>query len=112
MKRINGVVFGFSARCGLYILTSEGEVYNLKDGTLRRVPLYKNSRGYLRFSYYGKWYTVHRAVYEAFIGTIPQGMVIDHIDEDRLNNRVDNLQVLTSGDNVRKHWALVKEGRV
>lgn len=33
---------------------------------------------------------------------IPAGCVIDHIDEDPLNNDVSNLRCLTNGDNVRE----------
>lgn len=33
---------------------------------------------------------------------IPAGYVVDHIDEDPLNNKLDNLQILTIGENARK----------
>ena len=39
---------------------------------------------------------VSRIVAEAFIGEIPDGMEVCHIDCDNGNNRLDNLQVLTS----------------
>jgi hypothetical protein len=45
------------------------------------------------------WKRVHRVVWEAFNGAITQAMVIDHIDEDKGNNRLDNLQMLTSSQN-------------
>ena len=37
----------------------------------------------------------HRIVYEAFNGPIPQGMTIDHIDQDKANNRLSNLRLAT-----------------
>ena len=46
--------------------------------------------------------TVHRLVYETFIGTIPSNMTIDHIDGDTHNNTVKNLQLLSPQDNTRK----------
>ena len=34
---------------------------------------------------------VHRLVLEAFVGPCPEGMVCRHLDGDRTNNRVENL---------------------
>ena len=48
-----------------------------------------------------KDYRVHRLVYQAFIGDIPNGMVIDHIDGDRNNNNINNLRCVTSSENKR-----------
>jgi hypothetical protein len=39
---------------------------------------------------------VHRAVYLAFVGPIPEGKQIDHIDGDPTNNHFSNLRVFTS----------------
>lgn len=47
-------------------------------------------------------YEVHRIIYSAFRGEIPKGMVIDHINHDKLDNRIENLQVMTSAENSRK----------
>ena len=38
---------------------------------------------------------VHRFVYECYHGIIPDGLVIDHINDDRIDNRLCNLQLLT-----------------
>lgn len=46
------------------------------------------------------YYLVHRAVYETFYGDIPQGMVINHIDGDKQNNRMDNLECVTHSENM------------
>lgn len=42
---------------------------------------------------------VHQLVYDAFIGPIPEGMVIDHIDRNKLNNDVSNLRAVTQSEN-------------
>ena len=42
----------------------------------------------------------HRLVYEAYVGTIPDGMEIDHIDGDPANNHVNNLRLVTHQQNV------------
>jgi hypothetical protein len=43
---------------------------------------------------------IHRLVAEAFIGDIPQGYVINHIDYDKANNQVGNLEIVTQRQNV------------
>jgi len=48
---------------------------------------------------------VHTAVFNSFNGTEPDGCrfnVIDHIDGDVLNNRLDNLQRISQSENVLK----------
>ena len=66
--------------------------------------------GYLRFSNGGEF--VHRMVYEYFSGkSIPDGYVIHHIDEDKVNNNIDNLilmndaehRILHMKDTIRKY---------
>jgi len=49
---------------------------------------------------------VHRLVYEAFKGKIPEGMHINHLDCDRSNNMLDNLQVVTPKENVYHSFAV------
>ncbi len=48
--------------------------------------------------------TVHGLVANSFLNHKPNGfkMVIDHIDDNPLNNRVDNLQIITHRNNVYK----------
>lgn len=61
------------------------------------------------YKYFQKRYTdgsrvnllFHILVAEQFIGIRPDGLVIDHIDRDKLNNRVDNLRYVTHTENVR-----------
>lgn len=46
--------------------------------------------------------TIHKLVWETFNGEVPQGLVIDHINNDRNDNRLENLQLLSHRDNVKK----------
>lgn len=55
--------------------------------------------GYLYVYLYGKAKLVHRLVYEAFNGKIPDGKEIDHDDGNRLNNKLDNLFARTHKEN-------------
>ena len=45
---------------------------------------------------------VHRFVYECYHGIIPDSLVIDHINDERIDNRLCNLQLLTTKENCIK----------
>lgn len=47
---------------------------------------------------------LHRAMYESFVGDIPQGMQINHKDGNKLNNKISNLEVVTPEENVKHAW--------
>jgi hypothetical protein len=51
-----------------------------------------------------KVFSVHQLVAKAFLNHKPNGMnlVIDHINNDKLDNRVENLQIVTQRFNVYK----------
>lgn len=42
---------------------------------------------------------VHNLVYEAFVSKVPKGMVIDHINRNRSDNRLENLRMVTPIEN-------------
>ena len=49
-----------------------------------------------------KGYQVHRFVWECFNGDIPEGKVIDHINNIKDDNRLCNLQLMTQQQNCKK----------
>ena len=63
----------------------------------------QSKRGYMFVSLYKngsvKQLFVHRLVWEAFNGPIPEGLEINHMDENPANNRLDNLNLLTHAQN-------------
>jgi len=44
-------------------------------------------------------YKEHRAIYTMLKGEIPEGKVINHLDENKSNNRIDNLEAVWPIDN-------------
>ncbi len=44
----------------------------------------------------------HRFVYEVFHGLIPNGLVINHINNVKTDNRLENLELVTQQENVKK----------
>ncbi len=53
--------------------------------------------------YQHKGKRLHRAVWEYHNGKIPKGYHIHHIDEDRNNNDISNLEMLSAFDHLSKH---------
>ena len=89
-----------------YAISRDGYVIHIK----KRVP-YKgneNDMGYLIQTVYqiGRLKTktarIHRLVWETYNGEIPIGKEIDHIDSDKKNNKLDNLQLLNHSSNCKK----------
>jgi len=62
-----------------------------------------DNRGYYRITLHKKGkekkFKLHRLVYEAYNGTIPDNMEIDHINNDKKNNNIDNLRLATRVEN-------------
>ena len=45
---------------------------------------------------------VHRLVYTTFVGVIPDGSQINHINHNKSDNRLENLEVVTASENQEK----------
>lgn len=53
-----------------------------------------NSKGYLRTSVKGVQLLVHRLIWIWHHGSIPEGVEVDHVNRDKADNRIENLQLL------------------
>tara|TARA_R110000796_G_C14459094_1_gene424276 strand:+ start:365 stop:736 length:372 start_codon:yes stop_codon:yes gene_type:complete len=76
----------------------DGQVYNPSGSPIGN----KNRKGYVRVVIGGKDMLAHRWIWEQEKGPIPQGMTIDHINSNRSDNRIENLQLLTHKQNVAR----------
>jgi hypothetical protein len=81
---------------GLWYEESTGLPWSSKRGWKQLTS--KTSRGYRNVAG-ALW---HRIVWEHFYGSVEKGMVIDHFDNNILNNKISNLRMITTGKNVRK----------
>ena len=74
---------------------------HIGEPTIRKQ--WKNRLNYwyvgLTFDGKQKQYRVNRLVWETFNGPIPEGMQVNHINEDKSDNRLENLNLMTSKDN-------------
>lgn len=52
---------------------------------------------------------VHRFVWSFWNGEIPEGMQVDHLDGDKSNNAIHNLQILSSEENTAKESLLLTQ---
>ena len=66
--------------------------YGKKHNNVQIVKQTEQDSGYLFFNVREKQYFSHRFVWECFYGLLPPKICIDHINTDRLDNRIENLR--------------------
>ena len=87
------------------------EIFDYKDGNLlwkikksNRVKVgdivgSKNNEGYIQTNLNGGRYKVHRLIWMWHYGFFPE--LIDHIDHNPSNNKIENLRIATQAENFR-----------
>lgn len=83
-----------------YACDESGNVYRRKNGKL--IPksfTALNKNGHLHvYMGPGKCIPVHRMIAQTFLPDWNEDLVVHHIDEDKTNNKVSNLMLLTRAD--------------
>lgn len=94
-----------------YDISTLGRIRNNKTGHIIKPD--KEEKGYCRLTIKvngkKKHYAVHRLVAIAFIpnpNNLPQ---VDHIDNDKSNNRVDNLRWVSNKENSQYRWERIRK---
>lgn len=88
----------------------DGLIVNKKTNHLLKGSLRNN---YIRITLPdGKHKSAHIIIWEAFNGPIPEGMVIDHIDGNRSNNKLSNLRLVTQSENMKNAQINGHKGQV
>ena len=103
---VNGLKFRVHPVYDQYAASKCGKIINID----RKITLLGNpsNSNYLRCRVRAKntknqkLVYVHRFVYESYYSIIPDGLVIDHINNDKIDNRICNLQLMTQQENSLK----------
>lgn len=86
---------------GNYSISDDGMVRN--DDTMYILKQHQNNKGYFMVNLWrnnkGHWRTIHRLLAMAFIPNTEGKMCINHIDGNKQNNKLDNLEWCTHSEN-------------
>ena len=90
-----------------YMISEDGIVYSIKRKQI--ISVGHNWAGYQTVTItddngFRSPRKVHRLVYKTYIGNLIDGLVIDHIDDNILNNHYTNLQQITPTENSLKSF--------
>lgn len=105
-------VVGYESRYEVSNLGALRRTCATKGGRKEEMMPYMNAKGYLRIRLShgtkdtSKAHRVHKLVAAAFIGPAPEKHEVNHIDADKQNNGLDNLEYVSHAKNMEHAKAL------
>lgn len=89
---------------GIYQVSNAGQVRSIYNGKIKLLKPYHKHKVYMTVNLWKdrgyKTYTIHRLVAISFIPNPNNHPVVNHIDGNKINNHVSNLEWCTHGDNL------------
>lgn len=97
MEKINEIIF--KKYDNYYYVSRDGEVYSKYCN--RCLKHYIDKDGYHRVDIHGKHIKIHKLVYLTWVGNIPIGKQVNHIDDNKSNNDYTNLYCGCQKQNIK-----------
>lgn len=85
-----------------YYISNDSKIYSLKYGKKKEIKGWVQKTGYRAVTLDGKKYNLHRLVAQTFIPNPNNYPIINHIDGNKLNNNIDNLEWCTYSHNFKE----------
>ena len=89
---------------GQYQASNFGRIRSFKHNEVRILKFSRCGSGYCKVKLYlnkvSKCSSVHRLVWLAFNGSIPENYQINHLNENKTDNRLENLSLCTAKENM------------
>jgi hypothetical protein len=89
---------------GRYMISQDGDILSISNSKVTKMKIKTDKHGYymvmLSSNNNIKNEFIHRLLYETFVGEIPNGILIDHIDRNQKNNKINNLRLATKSQNM------------
>lgn len=89
-----------------YLVSDHGRICSLKSGLLKP---HENSRGYMLVTLNGETRRLHRIVASAFVPNPDNKEMVNHKDGDPMNNKAENLEWNTNGENQRHRYSVLNK---
>lgn len=98
----------------IFDLLSNSKYKVFKNGIVKinvngqwRITGTPDNKGYLKIKYKGKLLRAHRIVWAHFYGFLSQDRVVNHIDGNKSNNHIDNLELITASANATHSYRVL-----
>lgn len=94
-----------------YLIYDNGDILNLNTKKILNGSIGENGYKYYRLSKDGKkkMFYAHRLIAETFIDNPKNLPIVNHIDGNKLNNNINNLEWVSCSDNTKHFHTTIKK---